>query len=421
MNWIDRYQITVYPGRTPDEKVLHSPLARRQTVVKTAWLDAVKDLAEPPAEMRGLTDYIPFADRPHVAVPDDYTLLTVLPNNRCNFACSYCYSAGSRNTAEIEPDVLRTAIDYFIDTKRTRPNRRRLTISFMGGGEPMLSWNTVRDGIIYALGKAEKEGVDMAFRIVTNGSILTDEQIEFILYHRIGLSISFEVLPEVQNLQRKNFDTVQANLRRALAAGIDTQLNVTVTKHNVRRMVETYDTMRHLYPGVKNAMFEPVTAQDLFDSPADMEDFYNAYIEGFMEIYRRGRADGVEITSFPYLRTVYPLRRACPGEFCVTAEGFLTGCYCVATADHHLFNRTHYGNVHRDLVTLDMETYRDLMKCNVDTNPECAACSARWNCGGGCFHLFNSYDLEYRDAVCRFTRRFVEAITTYRAYYEDQN
>ena len=125
MNWIDRYQITVYPGRTPDEKVLLAPLARRQTVVKTAWLDAVKDLAEPPAEMRPLTDYIPFGDRPHVSAPDDYTLLTVLPNNRCNFDCSYCYSAGSRNTAEIEPDVLRTAIDYFIDTKRTRPNRRR--------------------------------------------------------------------------------------------------------------------------------------------------------------------------------------------------------------------------------------------------------------------------------------------------------
>ncbi len=222
MNWIDRYQISIYAGRTPDEKVLHSPLARRQAVVKTDWFDAVKDRDDAPAEMRGLTDYIPFADRPHVALPADYTLLTVLPNNRCNFACSYCYSAGSRNTAEIEPDVLRMAIDYFIDTKRTRPSRRKLTVSFMGGGEPMLSWPTVRNGITYAIGKAEKEGVEVAFRIVTNGSILTDEQIEFILNHRIGLSISFEVLPEVQNLQRKNFGTVQANLRRALAAGIDT-------------------------------------------------------------------------------------------------------------------------------------------------------------------------------------------------------
>lgn len=415
MIWLDKYEISVYPGRNAGEVILHSPLARRQSVISSAEFERVRSLEEVPAALAHLADYVPFAMRPHVESPEDYTLLTVLPNNRCNFACSYCYSAGCRNTEEITPERLRRCIDFFIESKRSRPTRRKLTISFMGGGEPMLSWPLVTSAVEYAQSKSKADGVDMSFRVITNGSLIDNPSIEFIKRYNVGMSVSFEVLEDIQNLQRKNFELVNSNIRRLLQEGIDTQLNVTVTPANVDRMVETYRVMRQRFPGVRHAMFEPVTAQQLFPTPADMADFYRRYISGFMAIYALGKAEGVEITSFQYLRTIFPLRRACPGELCITAEGNLTGCYCVSTPDHPLFELTRYGRVSDSHVEVNSGSFNALLGYNVDSKEECATCSARWNCGGGCFHQFQSYSKEYQKAVCDFTRAFVYEIIKYKA------
>lgn len=421
MSWIEKGEITVYEGDTPEQIILHSPLARRQECVDRDYYESIRWLEEAPGDLSSLVDYIPFDRRPCVQTPADYTLLTVLPNNRCNFNCSYCYSAGCRNSEQLDISKLKKCIDYFFETKRSRPSRRALSISFMGGGEPMLSWQTVKEAIEYAESKSRVEGLTVSFRIISNGSLLSDGQIEFIKAHNIGMSISFEVLEDIQNLQRKNYQTVRKNLLTLLGREIDTQLNVTVTPHNVLRMVETYLEMRHLYPAVKHAMFEPVTAQEMFSSATEMAEFYKNYTRGFMDIHARGRSDGVEITSFPYLRTVFPLKRACPGEFCITAEGNLTGCYCVSTPDHPLFPLTNYGVVKPDSISFDLENYHRLLTCDVSVKPECKNCSARWNCGGGCYHLFNSYDKEYRDAVCDFTRQFVYEIVKFRLRNASKN
>lgn len=421
MNWIDKGEITVYDGDTPEEIILYSPLARRQKAVDRNYFEAVRCLESAPSDLAPLVDYIPFDLRPRVQSPEDYTLLTVLPNNRCNFNCSYCYSAGCRNSENLDFGKLKKCIDFFIESKRSRPSRRALAISFMGGGEPMLSWETVREAIEYAETKAIAERVDMTFRIITNGSLLSDDSMEFIIRHRIGMSISFEILEDIQNLQRKNFDTVKKNLLKLLKHDVDTQLNITVTSHNVNRMTESFLEMRRLFPQVKNAMFEPVTAQEMFATPTEMERFYKAYISGFMDILRRGHEEGVEITSFPYLRTVFPLKRACPGELCITAEGYLTGCYCVSTPDHPLFSATRYGVVNQESISFDMENYRSLLAYDVTEKEECKECPARWNCGGGCYHLFNSYDRKYREVVCDFTRRFVHEIIKYRVRNAEKN
>ncbi len=365
--------------------------------------------------MRGLTDYIPSPTR---SLARRLHPLTVLPNNRCNFACSYCYSAGSRNTAEIEPDVLRMAIDYFIDTKRTRPSRHQAHRLIHGRrrAHAVVAHRAQRHNLRHW--ESRKRRRRSSLPIVTYGSILTDEQIEFILNHRIGLSISFEVLPECRTSSARNFPE---QCRPTSAAHSPPASTHPAQRHRNQAQRPPHGrNLRHHaahLPGCENAMFEPVTAQNLFDTPADMEDFYNAYLRrlyGNIPPRARRRRGDYLIPLPPHCLS--PAARLVPASSASRPKASLRGA--TATAAHPLFGRTHYGNVYRDIVKLDMETYRDLTECNVDTNPECAVCSARWNCGGGCFHLVNSYDLEYRDAVCRFTRRFVEAITRYRAYYE---
>ena len=144
MNWFEKNDIYTYAD--DGYVILYSPIARKYAVATQEQVDGFLERGSYAEVFRPLADYIPLEKQHKVRHPEDYTLLTVLPNNACNFNCSYCYSAGGRNQSVIDIDKLCSGIDYFIDSKPadfTKP----LTISYMGGGEPLLSWEHVSRSI----------------------------------------------------------------------------------------------------------------------------------------------------------------------------------------------------------------------------------------------------------------------------------
>ncbi|MBO4630698.1 MAG: hypothetical protein J5858_02120, partial [Lentisphaeria bacterium] len=43
----------------------------------------------------------------------DFTVLYIILNQRCNFSCTYCYSANGRSNQELTFDQLKTMVDFF--------------------------------------------------------------------------------------------------------------------------------------------------------------------------------------------------------------------------------------------------------------------------------------------------------------------
>lgn len=406
--WLQRYSIYEYKCDT-GENIYYSPLARTQVRSSRQMLTEYLVQGMHADVFDILKDYKQIADSRSIHEPKDYNLLTVLPNNVCNFSCPYCYSAMGRTGNTLSIKQLKTAIDYFIGSKPD-DYKKPLTISYMGGGEPMLAWNIVRDSIIYAEERAAARNFSIAFVIITNGSLLDDGHLDYILNHHIQVSVSFEIIPEIQNLQRKHYAAVSGNLHKLLNAHVPVQINATITPANVHRMHEMMQILVEQYPGVEAAMFEPVISEKMFDSPEEMRTFYDDYIVGFIDAFKMGRRYNIHLTSFPYLRTLYPLERTCSGEFCITAEGKITGCYCVSSPHEKLFKQTCYGEVTEDGIKFDLDCYNALMAHNVYSLKECHNCRVKWNCGGGCFYQFGTYSEPYRREVCIFTERFVEAI-----------
>ena len=411
--WLDKN--SVYRYKWKDGRVLfYSPIARRYVIATDKQLEAFLADNRYADVFGALTDYIPINQQKKVQVPADYTLLTVLPNNVCNFSCSYCYSAAGRNGSYLKENHLKAAIKYFIETKPYGFNRP-LTISYMGGGEPMLSWSLVKKGIMFAKELSSIRQIHLRHRIITNGSVLDDSSLIFMKEHDVDVSVSFEILKDVQNRQRKNYRLVEKNIRRLLDNGINLQINVTITPTNVGRMYETLECLLSGFSQVKNAMFEPVIGQQLFTTPQEMAVFYNHYTEQFMKCIRHADKEGVSLTSFAFLRTIYPLERACPGELCLTADGQFSGCYCVSSPRDSLFEQTRYGWIdENDNVQFDNTRYYELKTHDVYERTECKTCKAKWNCGGGCFFQYASYSEPYRRAVCDFTRQFVEQAIYYK-------
>lgn len=411
MDWLKQYDVVRYP--MGDCEIYYSPIGRCYVLARPGQFEQFINQRQYKEVFTPLTDYVPIAAQRKVKAPQDYTLLTVLPNNICNFSCSYCYSARGRNGAQLSEEDLEVAIRYFFESKPlgfTRP----LTISFMGGGEPMLSWKVVREGIEYAKKRAQDKDLHLNIRIITNGSVLDEEQLAFIRREDIAVSVSFEIIPEIQNLQRKHYDEVCGNICRMLQYGIPVQVNATITPANVERMTEMIEILHTRFPAIHNAMFESVVGESLFPSPLAMRSFYTHYVEQFIAARKLADQYEIELTSFAYLRTVFPLERACPGEFCITANGDITGCYCVATKSDPLFRYTKYGTVKQDYIEFDFNQYKRLLDWNVYARGECQDCPVKWNCGGGCFHQYQSYSKPYKDEVCFFTQRFVEHIVRYK-------
>ena len=72
--------------------------------------------------------------------------LTILLNQKCNFSCSYCYSANGRSSVVLDKQKIFSALDFFINPTRGT----ELSIVFSGGGDPILSFDEFKSSVEYA-------------------------------------------------------------------------------------------------------------------------------------------------------------------------------------------------------------------------------------------------------------------------------
>ena len=141
--------------------------------------------------------------------------LVVILSQMCNLACSYCYAQEARSKDILSQDTLKTAIDYILSIESKRKH-----FSFIGGGEPTLTWELLSWAITYIRNKyTDKQKVGIG--ITTNGTLLNDERIDFLYKNGVHIGFSFEILPDVQCTQRcftdknrNSFDVIDANIKK---------------------------------------------------------------------------------------------------------------------------------------------------------------------------------------------------------------
>ncbi len=143
---------------------------------------------------------------------------------QCNLRCEYCcygnhYAeyrchSGSSMTWEIA----QKAIDTLFERQVRTPG-----ITFYGG-EPLLELDLIKR-IVRLVGEREREtGKSVTFSITTNGTLLNDDTIHFLVAHNVGVLISIDGPSEVHDRnrvfrnsageKRGTYDDVIKNIRR---------------------------------------------------------------------------------------------------------------------------------------------------------------------------------------------------------------
>lgn len=333
----------------------------------------------------------------------NFRSLIILPNYKCNFSCSYCYSSKGRSNKEISLENLKTGLDHFISIA-IQNVLKEVRVSFLGGGEPILSWDLLVWSYEYLDKNLSKDNIKILFSITTNGSLLNDDYIQWIAQRNVHVNVSFEILPDIQNTQRGQFDEVSQNIKKMLRSGINISIRSTITENNVLRMEEMVRNVLTHYPTIKKLHFEPVT-QELESSM-----YYSNFIKYFFRARQLASENGIKLIcsitkSFSSLR-----KRFCGGELCLTPDGLYTICHRSSSPMDKNFNSFVYGKIVDNQVQIDDLKVVSILKKNIFDYDECKQCIAKWHCAGGCLFQRMNYDKFQMQNTCDFTKKIISLL-----------
>ena len=118
---------------------------------------------------------VPTLDVEHFPVSS----LVVNVANKCNLHCTYCYEPeGAKygpSPVQMDWDTARESVDFLF--KKSGQSKEINLIFF--GGEALLNFKLMRQIVAYAGEKAEAEEKIIDYSLTTNGTLLTDEIIDF--------------------------------------------------------------------------------------------------------------------------------------------------------------------------------------------------------------------------------------------------
>lgn len=182
--------------------------------------------------------------------------------NRCNLACPYCFH--QQSDCDMTLETMEMTIRYLL-SNAARANRKA-SVSFFGG-EPLLRFHD----IIYPI--VTKYGDAIEWSITTNGTLLTEQIIDFCKDFNIVILLSIDGCKNVQDIQRplkdgnSSFDKLKNIIPYLLLKMPDTIFRSTITKFSLPHLKESVEV-------AKNFGFRRITlVPNLFEEWSS-EDFY---------------------------------------------------------------------------------------------------------------------------------------------------
>ncbi|MEW5944702.1 MAG: His-Xaa-Ser system radical SAM maturase HxsB [bacterium] len=151
--------------------------------------------------------------RKHLYLKSGPTLHIVVATMRCNFRCLYCQTSAldpGRKDLDMSEETARKVVDMIFQSPS-----EHLFLEFQGG-EPLLNWSVVQFIVEYALEKQQATGKNLYITLVTNGSLLTDRRLNYLVEKKVALCISLDGHEAVHNHNRgANHGKVVKALRKA--------------------------------------------------------------------------------------------------------------------------------------------------------------------------------------------------------------
>ena len=117
----------------------------------------------------------------------------------CNLQCNYCF-VEDRIPAIMNMDVAKESLHWLCHQKS-----KRLTVNFFGG-EPLMCVDLIKEIVVYGKQLAEQKAKKIRFGLTSNGTLLTNDIVDFFNEYKIGLHFSIDGAPYSQDKYRRTMD-----------------------------------------------------------------------------------------------------------------------------------------------------------------------------------------------------------------------
>ncbi|MEW6446946.1 MAG: thioether cross-link-forming SCIFF peptide maturase [Bacillota bacterium] len=355
--------------------------------------------------------------------PPDFSpkSLCLMVAQECNMRCAYCF-AGEGNYGGgglMSRETALKAVDYLLEASGSV---RAVEIDFFGG-EPLLNFHVVKAVVAYGTERARVTGKEISFTLTTNALLLDEEKTRFLLEREINVVLSLDGREEVHDRFRRfpdgscSYHAVLEKAKRFFSAwaaeprssycylrGTYTRMNLDFSR-DFRHLVGEGFTAISLEPVVS----EPEAPYAILPEHAPVAaSEYEILVKQYLSFRERGT---------PVRFFHFELDPA--GGPCLTKR--LTGCgagfaYLAVGVDGRLYPCHQFvgmgefcvGDVDKGVSRNDVvDSFRH---AHVYNKP-CAACWARFFCGGGCHaaaYRVNGDILQPYEVGCILMRKRLE-------------
>jgi len=342
--------------------------------------------------------------------------VTLFLTTACNLRCSYCYaSSGDTPIKHMSIDVAKQGIDFVSDNAYSN-EEPGFELNFHGGGEPTVNWKVLTAAYEYAAERAHELDLELTASTATNG-VLNDTQIDWIISHLDGVSLSFDGDPIAQDTHRP---TVQGNgsservlhtIRRLDAAGFPYGIRVTVTQDQIPHLSQSIEFIcRNTQP--RHIQVEPAYQMGRWKNEPSAET--SEFIKQYRIAQQCAQSYGQEL-YYSAARVGLLTNHFCgvtQDLFALSPDGNVSSCFEVFSENNNWADEFFYGKPELDgSYNFNLRVLHRLRNMAVDHKPFCEGCFARWHCAGDCHHKSRtvSGDQEFRGSDrCHITRELTK-------------
>lgn len=201
----------------------------------------------------------------------------------CNLACRYCFERQSetKNSSEgvMSFDVFNRGLDFFqrlINLDKDRFNERKTIIFY--GGEPFHNKKLLFSAITEIQNRIKKGDLPVQSKmlVVTNGTLMNDEDIQFIKKNGVTVTFSLDgdrqasanrVYPDGETLA---WDKATETFKKCVEAGIDLNIACTLSPETIARQKEVLYYFIRI--GATNIGFNVILDNDIIQLNTDYDD-----------------------------------------------------------------------------------------------------------------------------------------------------
>lgn len=337
----------------------------------------------------------------------------------CNLKCKYCFIEGGQASnycrQSMSIDTARVAVNKYFQILKKHNIHKSPSIVFYGG-EPLLNWNVIKFAISHIHANEVASGIKVDKVIITNGTILTDEIIDYVKKYHILISVSLDGIQNVNDANRidyqgeGSFSRATNTIKQLVENGIMPAVSCVMAKEGIPHVDDSISFLieelgitglgfNHvsIIPGLN--FYDPIYEEQFADTILHVQDIIQ---KKYPYVYERRM--GHKVNTFIDKLFIKSDCTGCGEQFSVSPLGEIGICQGYM-GSRKTFSKTIFDeeyNPEEDPVFIEWSKRSPL---NIK---ECLTCDALATCGGGCprnADMINGSIWKPDSAFCHFAKK----------------